>query len=186
MMTISINETDIGIGNGLLAFNKIDAVLHPTNNFLWFSGTFERFKEVGGKQLEKDATDQGPIAVGQAIITSAGRLSATHIIHMAVWEQDLIANKSNIRKALISALKLAATNHCRSIALPIIGADSATFPLTAAIDATVMPIVEYCMQSNDIGSIMLLTQSHKEEQLLQRVMQSIESAHPRREENNNP
>lgn len=177
-MTITINETKFEIGKELLDFKQIDAFIHPTNNFLWFSGAYQRLKEIGGEQLETEATQKGPIDVKQAMICRGGRLNAKYIIHIAAWKQDLIPHKANIREALLAGIDLAVKHQCRSIALPIIGAELAGFSFSTAIDITFMTLVEFCMKSSEISDVILLATSHKEEQLLLRLFKSVTSIDP--------
>lgn len=177
-MVTMINETQIEIGKDLLSFTHIDALLHPTSNYLWFSQAFQRWLEVGGRQLEEEATAKGPIEMGTAVVTSAGRLSAKHMIHFAGWQQNLLVNKKNIRQALMAALHLAVEHRVRSLALPIAGSASATFPLNAAIESTVMGLIEFCMQTTVVRQMIILPLSDKEKTLLKRLFGSINSTKP--------
>lgn len=177
-MAVMINETGIEIGEGLLDFNHVDAFIHPTNNFLWFSGSFERLKEIGGEQLETDATEKGPVGIGEALITDAGRLNAKHLIHVAAWGHDLIPTNSNIRLAIIAGLELADKHYCHSIAMPVAGAEIASFSLATAIEVTFMTLIEFCLKSTVFDRIIILASSHKEKQLLNRLLESASSANP--------
>lgn len=182
-MEHKINGTQLNIVQGLLGFSAVDAFIHPTNSYLWFAGAYERLKEIGGDNLETEAIEQGPIAVGTAIIANAGRLNATHIIHAATWGHDLIPKQPEIHRGLVAALDLAEKNFCRSLAIPIAGSTIASFPLPAAIEVTFMTVIEHCLKSDCFDSITLLAANNKEYEVLTRLMKSVDSANPVKEEN---
>jgi len=85
----------------------------------------EPFKEVG---------KHGPIPLGGAVFTSAGKLPFKGIIHVAginIWWR---ANDVSIRSATQNALRIARELGILSLAFPIIGAGSGGFDEQAALD----------------------------------------------------
>jgi O-acetyl-ADP-ribose deacetylase (regulator of RNase III) len=66
----------------------------------------------------------GPIPLGEARITSAGKLNFKAIIHVAGINMFWFATKKSIRNSVFSAIKLAEERQFRSIAFPLIGAGS--------------------------------------------------------------
>jgi len=85
----------------------------------------EPFKEVG---------KHGPIPLGGAVFTSAGKLPFKGIIHVAginIWWR---ANDVSIRSATQNALRIARERGILSLAFPIIGAGSGGFDEQAALD----------------------------------------------------
>ena len=72
---------------------------------------------------------QGPIAVGDAVATTAGRLPARWVIHGAVMGQDLRTDARAIGRTTASCLRLADELGARSLALPAFGTGVGGFPL---------------------------------------------------------
>ncbi len=78
-------------------------------------------KKRGGQEKENEAVKQGPIEMGEAVITTGGDLPAEYVIHTAVMGQDLHTDEDKVKKATASSLNLAEENELTSIALPAIG-----------------------------------------------------------------
>ena len=91
----------------------VDAVANAANNELWMgAGVAGALKRAGGEEIEREAIAKGPIPVGEAVATGAGRLSARWVIHGAVMGQDLRTNGH--RRGASSALPTSsAQSHSR-------------------------------------------------------------------------
>jgi O-acetyl-ADP-ribose deacetylase len=101
---------------------EVDAVVNAANDHLWMgSGVAGAIKRVGGVEIEQEAVALGPIAVGDAVVTDAGRLPAKHVIHGAVMGQDLSTNAETIARTTRRCLEVAQELGAKSIALPALG-----------------------------------------------------------------
>jgi O-acetyl-ADP-ribose deacetylase (regulator of RNase III) len=115
---------------GDIARLEVDAIANAANDHLWMgAGVAGAIKRAGGDEIEREAVAQGPIHVGQAVATGAGRLKATHVIHGAVMSQDLRTNAELVRQTTRACLDLADELECRSLALPAFGTGVGGFPL---------------------------------------------------------
>jgi O-acetyl-ADP-ribose deacetylase (regulator of RNase III) len=73
-----------------------------------------------------------PLPLGQARLTSAGRLSCKAIIHVAGINALWRASEYSIRNSVLNAVKLAEEQGFSSLALPLVGAGAGSFsPETA-------------------------------------------------------
>src|SRR5262245_7159080 len=92
-LAISVVEADI-------TSLAVDAIANAANNHLWMgSGVAGAIVRAGGQEIEREAVRLGPIEVGDAVATGAGRLKARHVIHAAVMGQDLKTSPKAIAKA---------------------------------------------------------------------------------------
>jgi O-acetyl-ADP-ribose deacetylase (regulator of RNase III) len=108
----------------------VDAIANAANNALWMgAGVAGAIKRAGGEEIEREAVAQGPIEVGEAVATGAGRLPTKHVLHGAVMGQDLRTNEQLVRRTTESCLALADELGCRSVALPAFGTGVGGFPL---------------------------------------------------------
>ena len=108
----------------------VDAVANAANNRLWMgAGVAGAIKRAGGEEIEREAVAKGPIEVGDAVATGAGRLKARHVIHGAVMGQDLRTNGELVRRTTRRCLEVADELGCRSLALPAFGTGVGGFPL---------------------------------------------------------
>jgi O-acetyl-ADP-ribose deacetylase len=116
--------------DGDIAALEVDAIANAANNALWMgAGVAGAIKRAGGEEIEREAVAQGPIEVGSAVATGAGRLPAKHVIHGAAMGQDLRTDGELVRRTTESCLQLADELGCRSLALPAFGTGVAGFPL---------------------------------------------------------
>jgi O-acetyl-ADP-ribose deacetylase (regulator of RNase III) len=116
---------------------EVDAIANAANSALWMgAGVAGAIKLAGGEEIEREAVALGPIEVGDAVATGAGRLPAKHVIHGAVMGEDLRTNGGLVRSTTQSCLELADELGCGSLALPAFGTGVGGFPLEEC--ATIM------------------------------------------------
>jgi len=123
LSTVEIVEGDI-------TDQAVDAIVNAANDHFWMgAGVAGAIKSRGGVEIEREAMAQGPVEIGECVITSAGRLKASHVIHAAVMGQDLRTSGDIIRRATINALRLADEKQLTSIAMPAFGTGVGGFPV---------------------------------------------------------
>jgi O-acetyl-ADP-ribose deacetylase len=109
---------------------EADAVANAANNELWMgAGVAGAIKRAGGAEIEQEAVALGPIELGEAVATGAGRLKARHVIHGAVMGQDLRTDADLVGRTTRRCLELADELGSRSLALPAFGTGVGGFPL---------------------------------------------------------
>jgi O-acetyl-ADP-ribose deacetylase (regulator of RNase III) len=122
--------TELEVIEGDITALKVDAIANAANNHLWMgAGVAGAIKRAGGEEIEREALQQGPIEVGDAVATSAGRLPARWVIHGAVMGQDLQTNADLVRRTTQSCLRVADELGAESLALPAFGTGVGGFPL---------------------------------------------------------
>jgi O-acetyl-ADP-ribose deacetylase (regulator of RNase III) len=123
MLKLEVVEGDI-------AALDVDAVANAANNHLWMgAGVAGALKRAGGAEIEREAVAKGPIPVGEAVATSAGKLPAKWVIHGAVMGQDLRTNSELVERTTLSVLRVADELGAESLALPAFGTGVGGFPL---------------------------------------------------------
>lgn len=121
-MRAKIGETEVLLERGDITEMKVDAIVNAANNHLWMgAGVAGAIKRKGGQVVEEEAVRQGPIAVGEAVITTGGALPARHVIHAAGMGQDLTTDGGKVVAATTNSLRCASENRLVSIAFPAIG-----------------------------------------------------------------
>lgn len=122
--------TELEVVEGDITSLDIDAIANAANNHLWMGGGVAgAIKRAGGDEIEREAVAQGPIEVGEAVATSAGRLPARWVIHGAVMGQDLRTDADLVRRTTVSCLRIADELGAESLALPAFGTGVGGFPL---------------------------------------------------------
>jgi O-acetyl-ADP-ribose deacetylase (regulator of RNase III) len=121
---------ELSVVDGDIAALDVDAIANAANNHLWMgAGVAGAIKRAGGQEIEDEAVAKGPVPVGSAAATGAGRLKARFVIHGAVMGQDLRTNAELVEQTTRSCLELADELGCESLALPAFGTGVGGFPL---------------------------------------------------------
>ena len=123
-------ELELSVADGDITALEVEAIANAANDALWMgAGVAGAIKRAGGEEIEREAVGQGPIDVGDAVATTAGRLPARWVIHGAVMGQDLRTDAEIIRRTTESCLRLADELGAGSLALPAFGTGVGGFPL---------------------------------------------------------
>jgi O-acetyl-ADP-ribose deacetylase len=122
--------TELEVLEGDITALEVDAIANAANNRLWMGGGVAgAIKRAGGEEIEREAIQQGPVEIGDAVATKAGRLPARWVIHGAVMGQDLQTNADLVRRTTESCLRLADELGAESVALPAFGTGVGGFPV---------------------------------------------------------
>jgi O-acetyl-ADP-ribose deacetylase (regulator of RNase III) len=121
---------ELELVDGDIVALAVDAVANAANDHLWMgAGVAGALKRAGGDEIEREAVAKGPIRVGDAVATGAGRLQARWVIHGAVMGQDLRTSAELVEQATRSVLRVAEELGAESLALPAFGTGVGGFPL---------------------------------------------------------
>lgn len=97
-------------------------------------GVSVAIKRHGGYQPFRELATFGPIPLGQAVLTSAGKLPFRGIIHVAGINMLWRASEYSIRQSVKNAMQIVDRERFTSVAFPIIGAGSGGFKAGKALD----------------------------------------------------
>jgi O-acetyl-ADP-ribose deacetylase (regulator of RNase III) len=121
---------ELEVVEGDIAELDVDAIANAANNQLWMgAGVAGAIKRAGGAEIEVEAMARGPVEVGEAVVTSGGRLKAKNVIHGAVMGQDLRTTPELVARTTHRVLEAADELGARSLALPAFGTGVGGFPL---------------------------------------------------------
>jgi O-acetyl-ADP-ribose deacetylase len=118
---------------GDLLEQRVDAIVNTWNrNVLpWWlllpQGVSGSIKRHAGLEPFRELAQLGPIPLGGAVLTSAGRLPFRGIIHVAGINLLWRASVASIQGSVRNALTVAAQHGFQSVALPVVGAGSGGF-----------------------------------------------------------
>jgi O-acetyl-ADP-ribose deacetylase len=125
-----VSAADLQIVEGDITALPVDAIANAANDRLWMgAGVAGAIKRAGGDEIEREAVAKGPIEVGDAVATGAGRLAAKHVIHGAVMGQDLETDAELVRRTTRRCLEVADELGAESLALPAFGTGVGGLPL---------------------------------------------------------
>ncbi len=123
---------------------ELDALVNAANNRLWMGGGVAgAIKRAGGGEIEAEAVKKGPVPVGEAVVTGAGKLKARYVIHAAVMGQDLETDAEKIRQATRSSLLRGDELGIKSIAFPALGTGVGGFSLSECARIMIGEVSQY-------------------------------------------
>jgi O-acetyl-ADP-ribose deacetylase len=135
---------DLEVVEGDITMLAVDAIANAANTHLWMgAGVAGAIKRAGGEEIEREAVAKGPIEIGDAVETGAGRLPARYVIHGAVMGQDLRTSGEQIAKTTRRCLEVADGLGCRSLGLPAFGTGVGGFPLEECAEIMVAEAREF-------------------------------------------
>jgi O-acetyl-ADP-ribose deacetylase len=115
---------------GDLTRQDVDAIVNAANNDLMLGGGVAgAIARAGGPAIQAECRKIAPIEIGDAAITSGGRLAARFVIHAASMRLGGLTTSDALRRSTRRSLELARDRGLRSIAFPAVGTGIAQFPV---------------------------------------------------------
>jgi len=113
----------IVIRKGDITSVKCDAIVNAANSYGYMGGGVAgAIKRKGGVEIEREAISKAPIKIGDAIITTSGRLPCKYVIHAPTMEKPAMRTSvRNVELATNAALELARKYGIKTIAIPGMG-----------------------------------------------------------------
>ncbi|HET6560170.1 MAG TPA: O-acetyl-ADP-ribose deacetylase [Prolixibacteraceae bacterium] len=139
---------------------EVDAVVNAANSSLMGGGGVDgAIHRAGGPAILEECRQivarQGRCASGQAVITTAGNLSARYVIHTVgpVWNGGQNREEELLRNAYENSLKLAVEKGVETIAFPNISTGIYSFPKDKAARIAVETVTTFLTKDNQIKKV---------------------------------
>ena len=141
----------------------VDAIVNAANTSLLGGGGVDgAIHRAGGPAILEECrairTRQGGCKVGEAVITTAGRLPAKYVIHTVgpVWNEGGEAQEAFLADAYRNSLSLALSHGVRTIAFPNISTGIYRFPKELAARIAVETVRDFVMQNAGIEEVVFV------------------------------
>ena len=136
---------------------ELDSLVNAANNRLWMGGGVAgALKRAGGKEIEVEAVKKGPIPIGEAVVTGAGKLKARYIIHAAVMGQDLKTDAQKVRQATRNSLLRGDELGLKSMAFPALGTGVGGFPLDECARIMISEVRQYSAKKTGLERVVFV------------------------------
>jgi O-acetyl-ADP-ribose deacetylase len=146
---IRLGQTSIAIERGDITDAEVDAVVNAANATLAMgTGVAAAIKRKGGVIIEEEAIRQGPVDVGDVVLTTGGNLAATHVIHAAVMGPDLKTDGETIARTTRAILSVADKHRMTSLALPALGTGVGHVAPSVSADAMIDTVAAHIKTGN--------------------------------------
>lgn len=142
---------------------KVDAIVNAANtSILGGGGVDGAIHRAGGKVILEECVTirnrQGGCKVGEAVITTAGKLSAKFVIHTVgpAWNGGNNNEEKLLYSAYTNSLKIAVNNQIQTIAFPNISTGIYRFPKKIAAKVAIDSVTNFSLTSNDIKKVIFV------------------------------
>jgi len=137
----------------------IDAIVNAANTDLALgAGVAGAIRRAGGDEIDREARSKGPIKLGEAVATSAGRLPNKYVIHAAAMgsraEDERVPKRPGslssaaiIADATRNSLRRADELKLESIAFPALATGVAAFPVEECAGTMIGTVREFAQES---------------------------------------
>lgn len=152
----------------------VDAMVNAANKSLMGGGGVDgAIHRAGGSAILEDCRKivarQGGCKIGEAVITTAGNLPATFVIHTVgpIWNGGKNKEHEKLANCYRNSLKLAVENNCKSISFPAISTGVYRFPKDEAAAIAVSTVKDFITETTGLEKIVFVCFDDESEQLIQ-------------------
>lgn len=155
-MEIKINETTIVLVCGDITKETTDAIVNAANKHLAGGGGVDgAIHNAGGPAIMAECRQIGGCPTGQAVITTAGKLSTKYVIHTVgpVYHGGSKGEANLLQNAYRNSLKLAQEKRLQSISFPAISCGIYGYPQDEAARLAMKTCIEFARENTVIKLI---------------------------------
>jgi O-acetyl-ADP-ribose deacetylase (regulator of RNase III) len=151
---VQVGKFSVELVKGDITELNTDAIVNAANSRLQHgAGVAGAIVNKGGYVIQRESDKLRFCPVGNAVITTAGKLKAKYVIH-AVGPVNGEGNEdAKLKSATISALKLADKHKLKSIAFPAISTGIYRFPKDRCANIMLNAVVEYASEDTGIEKV---------------------------------
>ena len=156
-------NTRIKLIQGDITQMAVDAIVNAANSSLLGGGGVDgAIHRAGGKAILEECqlirARQGGCKTGEAVITTAGNLPATYVIHTVgpVWNKGNADEERLLGNAYENSLRLAVENNVKKIAFPNISTGIYHFPKDKAAAIAIKTVTTFLEKNESIEEVIFV------------------------------
>lgn len=141
----------------------VDAIVNAANTSLLGGGGVDgAIHRAGGSAIleacQKIRNKQGGCKVGEAVITTAGKLPSKFVIHAVgpVWNEGKSNEENLLSSAYQKSLELAVTNQIKTVAFPNISTGIYRFPKQKAATIACKTVADFLAGTDTIEKVIFV------------------------------
>lgn len=159
---------------------EIDAIVNAANSSLMGGGGVDgAIHSAGGPKILAECREivarQGCCAIGEAVITSGGKLPAKFVIHTVgpIWRGGNNNEPQLLQNAYLNSLKLAAENGVQTIAFPNISTGVYGFPKDRAALIAIETVKKYLADHFQISQVFFVCYDSENYELYRQLLNVV-------------
>ena len=156
---------------------KVDAIVNAANTSLRGGGGVDgAIHREGGKMILKECIKirdkQGIFQVGEAVITTAGKLPAKFVIHTVgpIWHSGTENEDQLLTNAYRNSLQIAIENNVKTLSFPNISTGVYNFPKDRAANIALSTVVDYLKNDDTIKEVIIVCYDQENYDIYQRLL----------------
>jgi len=160
---------------GNIALVDAEAVVNAANKSLILGGGVAgAIRSFGGPSIQEECNSIGPIEVGEAVITGAGKLKAKYVIHAAGPVYGEGNEDEKLRKATRNSLEIAEKKKLKNIAFPAISAGIFRFPIKRCSEIMIKTCLDFLKKHDYPKEIIFCLYGDKSFSVFEETLDHIE------------
>lgn len=160
---VQIKRSSVRLIKGDITLIEVDAfVFYAQHDLALGSGFGGAVSVRGGPSVQKELDELGPLETGQVMVTEAGKLTASFIIHAVgprFTEDDM---EGKLRTTVANSLKAAEEKGVKRLAMPAMGAGFYGVPLDMCAKVMVETIKSYLEGETGIEEVIICVIDRRE------------------------
>ena len=144
------NTTKVVLKRGDITLEDADVIVNAANSGLLGGGGVDgAIHRAGGptilEECKKIRETKGRCPTGEAVITTGGTLSATHVVHTVgpIWHGGQEDEGQLLSNAYANSLRLASENGAKTVAFPSISTGAYGFPIDKAASIALKTVRDF-------------------------------------------
>ena len=153
-MKVNVGTSVLELTDGDITEMDTDAIVNAANAQLVLGGGVAgAIRRKGGPQIQAECNQIGGTFVGGAVITTAGKLKAKHVIHAVGPRMGEGDEDRKLKNATLNSLKVADENHLSSISFPAISAGIFGFPIDRCAEIMLETTMSYLKSQSGLQRV---------------------------------
>jgi O-acetyl-ADP-ribose deacetylase (regulator of RNase III) len=170
--------TKISIHKGDITTYRVDAIVNAANSDLILGGGLAgAIRAKGGPDIQAECDRHGPVEVGQAAITGAGRLPARHVIHQASMALGGYTTAESLRQSTAAVLALAKESGIKTLAFPATGSGIGGMDTETCAKIMLEEVARHLSGETSLTHVTFVLLDDQAYQTFRQVMKGMNQAH---------
>jgi O-acetyl-ADP-ribose deacetylase (regulator of RNase III) len=165
---VQVKDATLRVVREDITLYETDAFVYYAQNDLQLGTGFGAAIAVrGGPSIQQELNEMGPVETCQVVISGAGKLPATYILHAVGPKFQEEEIEAKIETTVSNALATADEKGIQRIALPPMGRGFYGVPLAASAKLTVDAVKKYLGGETKIREVVICVNDHAEVDAIQ-------------------
>jgi len=163
MVENKIGDKVLRLVRGDITDMKVEAFIYDiTSDCKLGSGYGGAIAQRAGKAVQKELDEIGNLPTGEAVITGAGKMKATRIIHVNGPKFHEPETEAKLRHAVNAALQRAAENGIKQLAFPPIGTGLYQVPLDLCARVLIEAVTQHLKGETPLEEVLFVALDTRE------------------------